>query len=221
MAQIEIAEARAPFVMFETRAVEDRDATIANGRYTTKDVDFALITPAGSKDQVERVVSEWFEQLERDVKSNRTPRNWLMSYKHLYEEWKAGNETPVNGTPIKTWAILSPSQRTNLLSWKVMTVEDLAVANEEVIRRLGMGGRLLKQQAVDFLKASASDTGKVTLELTDLRQKLDDLLAQNRTLLEANANLQRQVAATAPETQPQRTEAPDIGDIIDGGFKSF
>ena len=45
----EIMQARPPYVQFEMRAVEDRQASIDAGHYVAKDVAYAIITPAGSR----------------------------------------------------------------------------------------------------------------------------------------------------------------------------
>ena len=54
---MEAKQDRPPFVNFEVRAEEDRTASIEQGHYVAVDVDYALITPAGSRDCVERKVS--------------------------------------------------------------------------------------------------------------------------------------------------------------------
>lgn len=212
---LQIAEARAPFVMFETRAVEDRAATLSNGRYTTRDVDYVLITPAGSKDQIERVVEEWFAQLERDAKNGRYNPEWLNRYKAGYREWKAGNELPLDGTPIKTWTVISPAQRANLITWKVMTVEDLAACNEDVIMRLGMGGRTLKKLAQDWL-TSAKDVGQVALQLNSLQQQNEDLRAQIANLQAKNTQLE---AMLPTQQRPGGHDEDDDG--LGGDFKKL
>ena len=87
-----IAEARPPYVTFELRGEEDRDASITAGHYVAKDVAYALITPRGSKDRIERVADEWFAQLKRDVDEQRFPRDWLRHFEQAYTDWKAGKE---------------------------------------------------------------------------------------------------------------------------------
>lgn len=213
----EVNESRAPYVAFETKAIEDREASAQAGRYMTKDVDFVLVTPAGSKDRIEGIVQEWFDDKRAQVREGRFPANWLQAYEYAYKEWKAGNEMPVNGTPIKSWPVISPAQRANLISWKVMTVEALADANEEILGRLGMGARAIKQQAIDYLLAS-KDIGRVSLEVGDLRAKLDTLTESNRLLQEQNALLKASLPE-APESRQNKQEArrEEIGanDLLD------
>lgn len=191
----DIKTERPPYVIFETRAVEDRDASLASGVYTAKDVDFAVVTPAGSKDKIERVVTEWFEQLQQQVRENRFPDEWYRAFKSAYSAWKEDREIPENGYPIKNWPVASPAQVKSLLDLRVRTVEDLAAANEETILRLGMGGRALKQRAVDWLQSA--DAGKVSGEMQELRESNEALAARNQSLEEQLKALQAQVSVLA------------------------
>lgn len=179
---VQIAEERPPFVSFETRAVEDRAASIEAGHYVARDVDFALVTPRGSKDRVERVVSEWFTNLKKEAANGRFPAEWLRSIESGYKDWKEGRETAVDGTSIKNWPILGPSQIVMLQQVGVRSVEDLAAANEELITRLGMGGRALVEQAKAWLESS-SDVGKVSADINALRVENTQLKEQNKELL--------------------------------------
>jgi hypothetical protein len=173
MLGIQINEAKAPWIMFETRAVEDRTESIKQGRYVAKDIDHVLITPHGSKDRIERVVSEWFEHLDGEARSGRFSADWLRQYRQAYAAWKEGKQLPLNGTPIINWPLLSPSQVQLMQSLHILTVEVLAEANEETIRRLGMGGRTLVQKAREFLAQTA--TGKSTEEVVALQAKVEGL----------------------------------------------
>lgn len=194
-----VAESRPPYVTFELRAVEDRAASIANGAYAVKDVPFAIITPQGSKDCIERVADEWFAQMEEQTRQGRFPREWLTAFQGAFEAWKKGTEPVVNGTDIRNWPAASPAQVKTLQQLHIRTVEDLASANEETIHRLGMGGRGLKAKAQSWLD-SARDTGKqaeavaaLQAENSDLRDRcetLDKRLSEALVRLEALASVQ-------------------------------
>lgn len=207
MAQpLDIRENRPSYASFERVAIEDRAATIANnGRYTTKDVDMAMITPAGSKDRIPRFVGyngdrlppdpgSWFEELDMQVREERMPPGIAQQYKDAYFAWRRGQEVPLNGTPIKGWSVLSPSQQHNVIASNVLTVEDLAQANAEALGRIGMGAMDLKKKAETWLKAS-NDVGKVVTENEGLLIRCNSLEAQNATLTlrvkELEAELER------------------------------
>jgi hypothetical protein len=177
---MQIAEARPPYVTFEVCAVEDRNASIEAGHYIAKDVDFAFITPQGSKDRIELVVSEWFATLETEVRTGRFPAAWFEGFKESYRRWKSGQEIPENGYPVANWSILSPAQTRLFLDRGIRTVEDVAAMNEEAIQAIGMGGRMFKQRAIDWL-ASSKNIGKTSEELSALRIENADL----KTSLEA------------------------------------
>lgn len=191
---MQIAEARPPYVSFEVKAVEDREASIERGHYVAKDVDFVMVTPQGSKDRMERVAEDWFANLVDQVQQQRFPQEWLTHFRALYAAWKEGKELPVSGTAILTWPVLSPSQVKSCIDARIRTVEDLAAANEETIARIGMGGRALKDKAVSWLSA-ASGNGKVTEELAALKAAKADSDARALVLEKQLKELQAQVAA--------------------------
>lgn len=190
-------EDRPPYVTFETRAEEDRNATIEAGHYVARDIDYAIITPMGSKDKIERPVAEWFEKLKQDVAEQRFPRDWYKAYLSIYEDWKADRATPESGTAVENWPAASPAQVKTLIGIGVRTVEDLAAANEETIGRLGMGGRALKQRAIEWLE-SASSTGKQAEEMAALKATNADLVERNKALEDAVKQLSAKVDALTP-----------------------
>lgn len=161
-------EAKPPYVVFESRAVEDRAASITAGHYVGKDVIYAIITPQGSKDRIEKLADDWLKDLETAVREDRFPALWLQSYKSIYADWKAGREIPVEGTPILTWPAVSKAQADACLNMNIRTVEDLANANEAALSGIGMGARALKQRAEAWLQ-SANETGKIAAEIEALR----------------------------------------------------
>lgn len=190
-------EDRPPYATFETRAEEDRDASIAAGHYVARDVDYAIITPMGSKDKIERPVAEWFAKLKQDVAEQRFPREWFKAYESIYADWKADRATPVSGTAVENWPAASPAQVKTMLGVGVRTVEDLAGANEETLGRLGMGGRALKQRAVEWL-ASANSSGKQAEEMAALRAANEDLSQRNAALETQLKELAAKVEALTP-----------------------
>lgn len=157
---MEAAKERPPYVIFEYRSVEDRAASLKAGHYVGKDVGYAIITPAGSKDRIERVADEWFAQLRENVAQDRFPAEWLDGFERMYKRWKENLETPENGTPIMSWPAISPSQQKAILNANVRTVEDLAVANEATLTAIGMGSRSLQMKARSWLE-TANDVGKI------------------------------------------------------------
>lgn len=172
---------RPPYVRFETRETEDREASISAGHYVGKDTIFALITPQGSRDTIERVALEWVNQSLDLAREGRLPNEWAMAYKQGYELFKEGREMPESGTPIMTWPGVGPAQQKAILNAQIKTVEDLAQANEAALQAIGIGARGLKEKAQAWLDV-ANDTGKVAEELAALRKRLEQADARNDDL---------------------------------------
>lgn len=174
---VQMLEERPPYVMFETRAEEDRDASQKAGHYVGRDVDYVFVTPHGSKDRIERVAADWIAKLEDDALQERIPKEWLRHFKGLFEDFKGGREGRVNGIPVQNWPGLSPSQVKTCQSLKLFAVEDVAAMNEEAIARMGMGARALKQRAQEYL-AAAKDVGQVAEASASLKLENEGLKAQ-------------------------------------------
>lgn len=190
-----------PFIRFETRPVEDREASLKLGRFMTKDVDYVVIVPLGSggKEQIEQVYSEWLEQRKREsgrheirtgdssmpMFASRFPDEWLDKVEKGYAAWKAGQEIPVEGTPLAQWAVLSPSQRQQLIGMGIQTVEQLSQLPDGGLDSFGIGGMSLRQRARDFIQINGGQANKTTAELEALRveneslkRRLDGIMAK-------------------------------------------
>lgn len=208
-------EERPAYVQFECRTVEDKQASIREGRYVAKDVDFALVTPSYSKDCVEYKVAQWLINIDRNLREERIPQKWADHWREAYKRWKAGQEMPLNGTPVKGWGVISPAQQAMLVAMNCLTVEDLAAANDEGLRRMGMGSVDLRNKAKTWL-ASMSDHGGVTVKMAALEQ-------ENAVLTASVESMQKQLDALKSmvkiEPQMQYAEARPAeitaGDLLD------
>ena len=175
---MEVAKARPSYVRFEKRAVEDRQASLANGYYTTRDEVFAVVTPHGSTDEIPRVATEWLSYLDRQAEEGRIPHEWVAMYRAAYDKYMKGEEIPLNGAPIKGWTVASPAQQQNLIAANILTVEDLAAINESGLARVGMEAHSLKQKAIAWLEA-ANGPGKAAQRLSALETQVAQLIEQN------------------------------------------
>lgn len=201
-------ENRPAYVRFERVAVKNEAASLAAGHYVAMDVDMANITPPFSKDIFKQKVTSWFKQLENDIQNGRISEAWVESYKKQYEAFKAGQELPLNGTPIKGWGVISPAQQETLVAMHVLTVEDLAAMNDEGIRRVGMGGLDLKSKAKAWL-AQLTDKGAITMQMSALEQE-NRILTTNQAALEKRIeDLMKQIKDVQNGMQP--VEAQDVG----------
>lgn len=182
LGMVETSE-RAPFARFERRGMEDRNASILEGRYIERDVDHVLVTPPGSRDVFVTVASEWFADLQKQASDGRIPQAWVDRYQDQYKRFKEGEELPLDGTPIKGWSAISPAQQANLVGLRIYTVEDLAVATDEAIRRIGMGALDLKNKAAAWVRQT-EDKGAFTQEFAAMKSENAALKEQIKALSE-------------------------------------
>ena len=198
---VHIQQARPPHVVYERRAEEDRAASIEQGRYVSRDVDYAIVTPAGSKDRVERVVSDWFLMLAGEVKAERWPQVWLDQLRAGYDSWTRGQTPPESGTPLATWPALSPAQVKNWAQIGIRTIEELAEANEEALSAYGMGSRDMKSRAGLFLENAKSDSGPLVAKLRAAEELIASMEVRMKSL-EAQLQAFAPVPAAAPALNP-------------------
>lgn len=177
-------KARPAMLRFEVQPVEDREASVKEGRYIAKDVEFVWVKAHGGVDDVCYKVTSWLKNLEQQVRSGEFPQPWFEQYQQQLDAWRKKQEIPLFGTPIKGWSVLSPAQQENLLRVDIRTVEDLAAMNDEGATRLGMGSLELKNKAKAWM-AQAQDKGKFTQEMAALQQtnavqagQIDSLMRQ-------------------------------------------
>jgi hypothetical protein len=185
---MELQKERPPYVTFEQRPIQNVDKSAEEGIPVYEDVDYVIITPIGGKDTVEMRVNRWLEQSEKQVADQRMPAEWLPHYKAMYAAWKEGQEMPVTGLSVKMWPIATPADVKNLISANILTVEDLAQANEASLMRLGMGARALKQKAEAYLKsAEPSKLAEAFSKLEDSYAaailRIDALERENKSLI--------------------------------------
>lgn len=166
-------EDRPVYVRFEYRAMEDREASVREGRYIPKDVIFAMITPPGGNLVVDRIADEWLESKRND--------KFFPHYSALYKAWKEGEAEPEFGTSLKSWPAITPAQVAACFNANIKTIEDLATAPAQALQRIGMGSAALQQKAAAWLQ-SAQDRGKTAEEVATLRRDVEALTARNSEL---------------------------------------
>ena len=189
------ASIRPPYVRFKRVAVRDHAKSTDAGYEVTRDEDFACITPPGSRDCVEKVATEWLKEIE--AKSRNGDQGWpfefVQGFRMAYEQYLQQNEMPPMGTPVRGFPLLQPSEQQRCLSASILTVEDLAAANEQSLSRIGMGARAMSEKASTWLRSRDDGSAKVASENVNLRAENDRLKDQLAKAQESIRDLEREL----------------------------
>lgn len=202
------SQALPPAFRFERRATEDREASLAAGALVMKDEDWVIVQQRGSKDESEFPALQWISQMERAAidRPREMPSSWVRGFKDVYAAFKKGEDCQVDGYPLKNWPAITPAEAKNCARCGLHAVEDIAHANEEVLRQLGLGSRTLQQKARAFLEARASNGAAAELaNLRDENKSLKELLQEmqgNQATMRAQLD-----ALTAEQPSPKRARA--------------
>lgn len=203
---------RPAFVTFATVAQHLPKASEEQGRYMARDVDMVTVRQIGGTDSCVFEVADWLARNKQEVQSGRLPQAHADLYAQSYTRWKAGQELPVTGTPIKTWPVATPSQVEAMIQMGVRTVEDLAQLNDDGLRRIGMGAVDLKNKAKAWL-AAAQDKGKLAQDMAAV-QRTNEELQQMVASLTAKVEALQQALPDSADPDPRELSADDILDVV-------
>lgn len=222
---MEVKEERPPFVQFETRTEQDKEKSLAFGRWVGKDVDYVRVTPPYTKDELIYTWEEWIARKRADVANLRFRPEWIDRFVRQHAAWKEGREIPLDGTPILGWGMISPAQQQELVRLKIRTVEDLAGINDEAKHYIGMGAENLKASAIAWLEeakslgANSARVAALEQENRNLKGEVATLKDQVQSLIDQGANDRAMAEATVAGMKvfpPKSEVASELVDDLDG-----
>lgn len=162
------------YVEFELRAEEDRAQTIEQGSPAFHDVEFAVITmPGGGLVVDKKITPELLEIWKRGDGQRKKANPFALE---SYNAWKEDREAPVDGIDLKNWPGVTPAQLKTCQMASIRTVEDLASANADTIRKLGMGAVALKDKAASYLESAQGN--KSSEEISAMKVQIEALMEQ-------------------------------------------
>lgn len=100
-------------------------------------------------------------------------------FSDAYEAFKKGQAIASNGTPLEEWPTLSTAKRAELKAINIMTVDQLANLDAGGMKRLGIEGPKLKEQAKAYLDraAGAAVDARHQQEREEMQRQIDELKA--------------------------------------------
>lgn len=156
-------EQDANLVRFEWKAVRDMAKEKELGYVCFKNIEYIRITAPGARSEVFREA--------RDQDKRRYPR--------AYERFTSASEKPHDGLSVEEWPSLDKATAEMLKYNKILTVEQLASLPDGFLHVLGMGGRTLRQKAIDYIEAARN-----TAPMNQLRDELESLRRDHQMLLD-------------------------------------
>lgn len=170
------------FPRFHTEVFPDHAATATEGRPMFKDVEMVELRFAGNSLYVP------------DMKVTDEHRQ---RFPQAYAAFKKDGSLHVEGTPLKEWPAIRPSQIAEFNAQNIYTVENLAAVDDNGIQRMGLGGRMFRDKARAFINAAKGNAPleKLAAENSDLREQMETL--------QRNYN---ELAAAIKTMQPKETE---------------
>lgn len=179
-----------PYVMFETRTIEDPVRTKAEGRMCFRDQVYAVSTVPGDKGNNIYEIESFFERKQTEMRHGRVHPDWFRKWQSDYELYKQGQSIPEDGTPIKGWKLLSGAQQEELIRINIRTVEALANMSDDGIKNFGMGAIELKRRAKSWLDQNENkESGAI--KLLAMQRENDTLKGQVGTLSEKLEELEK------------------------------
>lgn len=195
-----IQQPRLPYVQFRSEAAEVKDK---DGHVTYVNKYWADIVPAGGKDVLVKDADEWVRELKHkgetrgpfDTAANEY-RVWHEHFDKALKQFKAGEEMTTVGTPLRAILAFTKSEVAQAEAVRIYSLEDLAAANEEAMRHMGIGARGMKDRA-QMLVEGASGT-KLLEENAALKSQVEALTERVDAL----------VAAGLKEENPEQRRGP-------------
>jgi hypothetical protein len=155
-------------VKFFMEPVQHEGRSLEEGRPIFIDREMVSIVNPGSRDEFVGAVDEQIRH----------------QYAEQYKRWKDTQTNVIEGTPLKEWSALRPSQVAEMNAINIYSVEQLALLTDAGVQRLGMGGLELRKKAQAFIEAAkdAAAIEKYAVENERLKNQIEALQAQFKEL---------------------------------------
>lgn len=166
------------WVQFGLEPMEDSAASATEGRPIFKEIEHIKIMQPGNKESI----------IIRPITEKDKSR-----FRQQYENWKAGREEEVSGTPLAKWPGVTRAQVEELKFFNVRTVEQLAEMADAHAQKF-MGVNNLRRLAREYIQKGKE--GAMSAQMLDALKAKDNQIA---ALQEALNGLQAEVSKLKKE----------------------
>lgn len=184
-------------------------------------------------DQTGAETREAIKRLAPNPKRGQPARIEWMIIEEPYKAWKAGEEMPVNGTPLAAWNGVSRELANELKKFHCYTIEDIADFPDHNVNKVPIPGfRDLIKKAKAWQEAkSTSDVGAALAqrderisqqesEMAEMRKSMSEMQAQMAAMQRMQGNAAAvlsgeapPVEATNPSDDDEYVDMKSLGDV--------
>ena len=198
-------------VIFKNAAIPNDAKTAAEGRPVFDDMEVCEIRAPGSRNttvQPATAVSHWITD---PITGGQTKLTYAERFRRQYRQFKEAQHQTIAGTPLDYAPFLTEARRAELRALNVYTIDQLAGIDGQELKNLGVGGRDMKNRAIEYLEEAK--TKSVHTRLAQENEALRARLA----VVEGDAELLKTKAATPP---PKNGEG-DLADMSDEALVAY
>lgn len=181
-------------VQFRNHAILNEAKTAAEGRPIYDDMEVCEIRGPGSRNttvQPALAQSHWDEDPHTGLQRRVT---YAERFSRQYTQFKAQQTQTVRGTPLDHVPFLTEARRAELRALNIYTAEQLAEVDGQELKNLGVGGRDMKNRAIEYIAEAKTHAPSAQLVV-----ELDAMRAKLATLEEDNAALKQRAAVNEGE----------------------
>lgn len=159
------------FPRFHMEIEPDAEASAKEGRPIFRDVEMVELRFAGNN---------------LYIPDKRVTDEHRQRFPQAYAVFKNDGSLHVEGTPLKEWPAMRPSQIAEFNAMNIYTIENLAAVDDSGIQRMGMGGRMFREKARTYLELAkgnapaerlAAEKAQLEDRLSTLQRNYDELAA--------------------------------------------
>jgi hypothetical protein len=199
-------------VVFKAHARLNPAKTTEHGRPIYDDEEIVEVRFPGRRDYSVFPATAFSDWVLDPFTGEQKARTYAERFSFQYRQFKANAVQTKQGTPLEHVPFLSEGKRAELRALNVYTIETLAHIDGEDLKRLGQGGRELKNKAIEYIEQTRQSAPNVQLQA-----ELEALRARNQALEDDN----KAMAALTAKMPAEKSGDDMLDDMSDSQLKDY
>lgn len=172
------------------------------GRPIYEDVEHVELRASGTRNYGVYPATEFSHWEVNPETGEQTKVTYAERFSRQYRQFKEKQQQTKVGTPLDHAPFLTDARRAELRAQNIYIVEQLAEIDGQELKNLGVGGRDMKNRAIEWLADAKSSAPNLQLQA-----ELEALRARNQILEEDVANMKQRATATEAQFADMSDEA--------------